>query len=164
MAACAPRLRSRPTEIRETTADFGRGARPKQGSPPPLNTFRGRRFSDFHVSRLFVGVLSCDLLRLLVPKMPIGRALRQKLVVAIHVDDAAAIDHKDRVRIGQHRQPVRDDDDGASFGEPAADFCRMIISLSESSALVASSKIRSRGSVISARAIASRCFCPPERF
>ena len=35
---------------------------------------------------------------------------------------------------------------------------RMIISLSESSALVASSKIRTRGLTINARAIASRCF------
>ena len=35
-------------------------------------------------------------------------------------------------------------------------------SLSGSSALVASSRIKMRGSVISARAIAKRCFCPPE--
>src|SRR5271169_195304 len=36
-------------------------------------------------------------------------------------------------------------------------------SLSGSRALVASSRIRIRGSWISARAIATRCFCPPER-
>ena len=36
-------------------------------------------------------------------------------------------------------------------------------SLSGSSALVASSRISSRGSAITARAIASRCFCPPDR-
>ena len=40
----------------------------------------------------------------------------------------------------------------------------MISSLSASSALVASSRMRTRGSVISARAIASRWRWPPDRF
>ena len=35
-------------------------------------------------------------------------------------------------------------------------------SLSGSNALVASSRIKIRGSVIKARAMAMRCFCPPE--
>ena len=73
-------------------------------------------------TRLFLGACSCDLLRLLVPEMAVDRAFRQKLVVTIHVDDPAAIDHEDRVRFREHRQPVGDDDDGSSLRHAGADF------------------------------------------
>ena len=49
---------------------------------------------------------------------------------------------------------------------PCAMRCRLALttaSLCGSSALVASSRIKMRGSWIKARAIASRCLCPPER-
>ena len=43
-------------------------------------------------------------------------------------------------------------------------FALTTASLSGSRALVASSRIRIRGSWIKARAIAIRCFCPPDKF
>ena len=37
----------------------------------------------------------------------------------IHVDDAPTINHQNVVGICEHRQPVRDDDDGPALGDAA---------------------------------------------
>ena len=78
------------------------------------------------------------------------------------IGDLAALDDEDRVGVDKRGQPMRNDDDRAPVGDRRR-FWRMIASLSGSSALVASSKISSCGLVMSARAMARRCLCPPER-
>src|ERR1700688_2298519 len=114
--ACALQLRSRPTEIvrpQPTSAAATAGTEIVDAaqcfSAPAVFQPSGRPVVCHRVS--------CDLPCLLVPKMPIDCALRQKLVVAVYVHDLAAIDHQNRVRFRKHRQPVRNDDDGATFGE-----------------------------------------------
>ncbi len=37
----------------------------------------------------------------------------------IHVDNPATINHQNVVGVRKHRQPMRDDDDGPSLGDPA---------------------------------------------
>src|SRR5689334_23380116 len=59
---------------------------------------------------------SCNLLRLLVPEMPINGAFRQEPVMMIDVDDPATVDHQYLISIGKHRQAMRDDNDGPSRG------------------------------------------------
>ena len=103
-----------------------------------------------------------EVLVLLVPQPAVDVAALEQLVVRADIVDPAALEHEDRVgRTSDDRRcemmiSVR----------PSAMRSRLaltIASLSASSALVASSRIRMRGSVISARAIARRWRWPPDR-
>jgi hypothetical protein len=78
-------------------------------------------------------------------------------------DDAAAVHHDDLVGVDDGRQAVRDDESG-SIARQTVEFLLMACSESESSADVASSKIRIGGFLRMARAIAMRCFSPPDSF
>ena len=63
-----------------------------------------------------------------------------------HVHHLAAVQHEDLVAISQRRQPVRDDHHGPAAWRCAARLALTSASLSGSRALVASSRIRMRGS------------------
>src|SRR4051794_33473468 len=92
---------------------------------------------------------------LLVPEPSINMAPFEKLFVAAAVVDSAAFEHEHRVGRYQHREAVGNDDESAAFGDPQQ-ICIDDRLAFASRALVASSRIRMRGSPISARAIASR--------
>src|SRR5690348_2193015 len=61
---------------------------------------------------------SCDLPYLLVPEMAVSWALGEKLVVTAEAGDAAALKHKDLVRLREHRQAMRDDDHRPPLRDP----------------------------------------------
>ena len=71
--------------------------------------------------------------------------------------------HDDLVGIDDGRQAVRDDQRRAAFGD-AVELAWIARSARVSSAEVASSKIRIGGFFRNARAIAMRCFSPPDSF
>ena len=77
------------------------------------------------------------------------------------LDDAAGFEHQDLVGVDHGREPVRDDQRGAA-GRDLAEAAWISRSVRVSSAEVASSKIRIAGPSGSTRAIATRCFSPPE--
>ena len=84
-----------------------------------------------------------------------------RVIAALH--DHALLHHQNLVGAPNRRQPVGDHKRRPSLHQliqPAW----IIASDSESSELVASSRIRMRGSASSARAIESRCRWPPESF
>src|SRR6516164_9739913 len=58
-----------------------------------------------------------EMLVLLMPEPAIDIAALEELVVAADVVDPAPVEHEDSVRGYQHRQTVRDDDEGAAFGD-----------------------------------------------
>src|ERR1700733_12819685 len=59
----------------------------------------------------------CEVLMLLVPKVAVDVAALDQLGMAADVVDLAALQHEDRVRVDQRRQPMRDDDHCPSFGD-----------------------------------------------
>ena len=78
------------------------------------------------------------------------------------LDDAAAVEHEDLVGLDDRRQPVGDHEAGAV----AQDLLQRRLdrrSDSESRWAVASSRITTAGSFRITRAIATRCFSPPDR-
>ena len=78
--------------------------------------------------------------------------------------DVALLQHQDLVRAADGREPVRDHEGRAPRAQRAAGRRWISASLSLSRLDVASSRIRMRGSARIARAIATRCRCPPESF
>ena len=77
--------------------------------------------------------------------------------------DAPSVEHDDLVGIHDGRQAVRDDERGAVPRDRAQRGLDFLLG-AVSSALVASSRIRMRGSFRMVRAIATRCFSPPDSF
>ena len=97
------------------------------------------------------------------PQARIESALGQKLEMLALLDDLAAIEHDDVVGVHDRRQPVRDDERGALRAtRSSASWISRSVWLS--SAVVASSSIRIGGAFRIVRAIATRCFSPPESF
>jgi hypothetical protein len=75
--------------------------------------------------------------------------------------DAAFVQHDNLVRVHQALHAVRDDKRGAPLHQRlqrAPDLASVSMSTDE----VESSRIRMRGFLSRVRAIATRCFCPPE--
>ena len=88
---------------------------------------------------------------------------RQQFAVRAALDDAPLVHHQDLVGVHHGGQAVRDDQRGAALAMRSSSAW-IAFSDFESSAEVASSKIRMRGFFRMARAIATRCFSPPESF
>ena len=76
--------------------------------------------------------------------------------------DVAVVEHGDAVGVADRRQPVGDDDRRAS-GSAVSRAAWTWASFSLSRWLVASSRIITAGSLSSSRAMAMRCFSPPDR-
>ena len=97
--------------------------------------------------------------RQLIPQAVVDALLCQQLVVGAGFHDALFAQHKDAVVVLDGGQAV------VRVVRPWASFSRLWptrISLSLSSALVASSRMRMGGFFRNTRAMAMRCFCPPE--
>ena len=88
-------------------------------------------------------------------------AEREQLSVSALLDDPAVIHHQQPVRALHRAQPVRDDECRPPDQQPAS-ASSISRSLSLSRLLVASSRMSTAGSLRMARAIATRCRCPPE--
>ena len=78
------------------------------------------------------------------------------------LDDAAVVEDDDVVGVFHRGDAVRDDQRRPSPSAPRAAHRRIRSSVAVSTALSESSRIRMAGSRTSARAMAVRCFCPPE--
>ena len=81
-------------------------------------------------------------------------------IKAVHM---SVVQHYDSIRFLDAGDALRDDDLGRARNRPRkgrADFGVRAVS----TALVESSRIRILGRLSSARAMHSRCFCPPETF
>ena len=78
--------------------------------------------------------------------------------------DAAVLEHDDLVGVDDGRQAVGDDERGAVRARPASSAAWISCSVRLSSAEVASSRIRIGGALRMVRAIATRCFSPPDSF
>jgi hypothetical protein len=79
------------------------------------------------------------------------------------LDDAPVVHHENLLRVHDRRQPVRDHQRGPVPG----DLVELLLDRAlrrESSAEVASSNSRIGGFFSSVRAIATRCFSPPDSF
>ncbi len=89
-----------------------------------------------------------------------GRRSVERAVRAA-LDDAAAVDDQDLVAVADRAEPMGHQDEGAAA---AGAGCRGSgASVTASRALVASSSTRMLGSSARARAISSRCACPPDQ-
>ena len=91
----------------------------------------------------------------------IGPVCRQQLLMGALLGDAAIPDHQDAVGGPDGGEPVGDDVGGAAPAQLVKGvliFASVMLSRAE----VASSKIRMGGSFRKIRAMATRCFCPPE--
>ena len=77
------------------------------------------------------------------------------------LDDAAVVEHGDLIGVVDGGQAVRDGDGGAAAGQGVERLLDGPLG-SVSRALVASSSTSTRGSRSSVRAMAMRCFSPPE--
>ena len=86
----------------------------------------------------------------------------EEVVVAALLDDAAVVEHEDPVGADDGGQAVGDHERGAARERVASASCTRA-SFSESRWLVASSRITIAGSLSSMRAMARRCFSPPDR-
>jgi len=75
--------------------------------------------------------------------------------------DPAQIEHHDLIGVDHGRQAVGDDEAGAALATSRS-VSWIAASVRLSSALVASSRIRIGGSLSKVRAMATRCFSPPE--
>ena len=98
---------------------------------------------------------------LLLVQPRVQAALGEQLVVRAAFGDAAPVDHEDHVGLQDGGEAVRDGDGRAALHQ------RLQRGLHETlgrgvQAEVASSRIRIRGSFRMTRAIARRCFSPPE--
>ena len=87
--------------------------------------------------------------------------LRHQLAEGAALDDAAAVQHQDGVGVGDRGQAVGDDEGGAALAQPV-ERALDLASVSTSSALVASSRIRIGASLRMARAMARRWRSPPD--
>ena len=87
-------------------------------------------------------------------------AVDQRFVRAA-LDDRAVVEHDDVIGVFHRRHAVRDDQHRPPLPDRRS-ACRIRSSVCVSTALSESSRIRISGSRTSARAIAVRCFCPPE--
>ncbi len=81
--------------------------------------------------------------------------------MAAALDDTPVVEHDDLVGVNHGRQPVRNDRASSDARATARSADWISCSVRVSSALVASSKMRMRGSFRIVRAIATRCFSPP---
>ena len=95
------------------------------------------------------------------PHLGVGAAAGEQLVVAAVLDHPALLQHQDLVGVDHGREAMRDDQRGAA-GEIRRSAAWIRRSVWESSAEVASSNTRIGGSLSTMRAIATRCFSPPE--
>ena len=91
----------------------------------------------------------------------VGSLKPHKLFMGALLDHAPALDDSDP-RGGADRRETMGDDEGRAPPRKLLERALDLPSLSLSSALVASSSMRMRGSRKNTRAIATRCFCPPE--
>ena len=110
------------------------------------------------IQRLGLGVL----LELLVVQRGVQAAKTEELAVRAPLDDAPVLEHEDAVRRDHRRQPVRDDDGRAVARERARLHCESrarAVSRGRPSPRRGSS---TGGSLRMARAIATRCFSPPD--
>ena len=89
------------------------------------------------------------------------RPVLQQLVVGAGFHNALGAKHQDAVVVLDGGQAVGNGQGGAAMGQ-LFQLCPTRISLSLSSALVASSRIRMGGFFRNTRAMAMRCFWPPE--
>ncbi len=85
----------------------------------------------------------------------------QQLVVAAPLDDAAVVEHQDDVGLPDGGQAVGDDQRGAT-PRAVARACCTAASDSESRWAVASSSTTTSGAFSRIRAMAMRCFSPPD--
>ena len=95
------------------------------------------------------------------PDLRVDGVRVDELVVPAAGRDAAALEHHDLVGQRDRREAVRDDDRRAALHHGCS-ASRMRASVVASTEAVASSRIRTRGSTSSARAIESRWRWPPE--
>jgi hypothetical protein len=93
----------------------------------------------FRRHRLFAGLFAFGLLA--IPHLGVEAVAGQQARMIAALDDAALVEHDDLVGVDDRREAV-----------------------GLSSALVASSRISTGGFLRSVRAIATRCFSPPESF
>ena len=89
-------------------------------------------------------------------------ARREQLVVRALLDDLAVLEDDDQVGVADRREPVGDDERGPAVQQRARSACSIFRSVPMSTELVASSRIRMRGSASSARANATSCRWPSE--
>ena len=92
----------------------------------------------------------------------VAAAAVEQLRVRAAFHDAAVLEHQDQVGVADGRQPVGDHERRAARDSSSSASCTAR-SVSTSSALVASSSTITGGSRRIARAIARRCFSPPEK-
>ena len=78
--------------------------------------------------------------------------------------DLAVVEHDDLVGRGDGREAVGDDDRGAVRGDSVERRLDRLLGAAVERGLVASSRIRIGGSLSKVRAIATRCFSPPDSF
>ena len=119
--------------------------------------WRGRRARSL---RRLADLLA--LRRLAHPHLGIEPVQPQQLGVAARFGQPALVEHEDPVGVGDGRQAVGDRQAGAVRRRPRCSVARMSCSVRVSSALVASSSSRIGGFLTSVRAIATRCFSPPD--
>ena len=86
-----------------------------------------------------------------------------QLVVRALLDDPAVLEHDDQVGVADRREPVRDDERRAAREQLAQRALDALRSVPMSTADVASSRMRIRGSASSARANATSWRWPSER-
>ena len=119
------------------------------------------RDSSCRAARTAAGRSGRRRLLLARPHLGVGAAAGEELVVAAVLDHRALLQHEDLVGVDHGREAVRDDQRRAAGRDPAQRRLDRR-SVSESSAEVASSNTRIGGSFSTMRAIATRCFSPPE--
>ena len=89
-------------------------------------------------------------------------AAPEQLVVRAALDDLAVVEHDDLVGVADRREAVRDRDRRAPVGELVERLLDLVLGR-VSSELVASSSTSTGGLRRIVRAIAMRCFSPPEK-
>ena len=86
----------------------------------------------------------------------------EKFLIRAALGDAAVGNDDDLACGADGGQAVRNDERGAIFAS-SSNACWIFASVSVSSALVASSRMRIGGFLRKMRAMEMRCFCPPDR-
>ena len=100
---------------------------------------------------------------LLVPHRRILSAAREQFAVPAALDDLAMVEHQNLVGIDHGRQPMGDDERGAAAG--TAGECALDFPFGAGvERAVASSSSRIGGFFRMVRAMATRCFSPPDNF
>ena len=103
-----------------------------------------KRFAQFLVAELHAVVAGVDAIA------------GQQLLVGSLLEHTAVLHHGDEARVADGGQAVRDGDGGAPAGELRQRRLDGVL------ALVASSRMRMRGSRRNTRAMEMRCFWPPD--